>query len=244
MAIEVAPEGRVMGGCKTTLLGTFKLNRSTIENTRTGVVTSMKSGAQVDINFNIFRANWFAVSVFDSNQNTSITANKFYGENSETRSFFGVYLADFTDNPPSSTRLVVHNNEFNVSSPFSRTNYAVTVRSSTNSSSVTVPNISAIITGNQFNLDGPNNYGINAKDVSNGHISTNRFSGSGRRAIYLNGSRPMSGWTITANKGLADFTSDYGDHIRFHCNTSQCIVGPNQDASVDDLGTNIIILPQ
>ena len=243
-AIEVAPEGRQLGGCKDTLLGTFKLNRSYIENTHAGVVTNMKSGAQVDINFNEFRGNLQAVNIFDSNQNTTITSNKIFGDNSETASYYGIYLINYSVNPPKSTRVVVHNNEFNISSTFARTNYAVYVKSSIDSGAVDVPNISTIISNNRFNLSGTRVYGVLGKDVSNGHVSANRFSGSGRRAIYLNGGKPLSGWTITANNGFADFVSDYGEDIRFYTNTNQCIVGPGQEASVDDLGTDNIILPQ
>ncbi|MBE9548650.1 MAG: endonuclease, partial [Proteobacteria bacterium] len=56
-AISVMAEGNALGGCKDTLLGTFKLNRSEIFNTLTGIATSLKAGAQVDINFNQFQGN-------------------------------------------------------------------------------------------------------------------------------------------------------------------------------------------
>jgi len=82
VAVAVEPEGQSRGGCKDTLLGTFKLNRSTIIDTYYAIVTSMKAGAQVDVNFNEFRGNAIAVDLFNTNQNTTITANKFYRNDS------------------------------------------------------------------------------------------------------------------------------------------------------------------
>jgi hypothetical protein len=240
--VSVDPEGRLAGGCKTNLLGTFKLNRSTIMNTFAGVVTSMKSGAQVDINFNEFRGNLQAVNLFESNQNTTITTNKFYGDNTPEEIYFGVFASNFNDNPPPTTRMVVHNNEFYVDSS-SPGSWSIAVDVEFQSDEI-ISNISSVVTNNRFTLSGNRTYGVWFADTSNAHVSANRFSGSGARAIYVGGTVPVSGWTITANTGLAGFTSDLGADIRLDANTSGCIVGPGQFATVqDDSGANTI-LPQ
>ena len=240
-AVTIQPEGKWLGGCKDTLLGTFKLNRSKINNTFFGLGTSLKSGAQVDINFNEFRNNIQAVSLYDTNQNTTITANKFFGDNTADNSYYGILASNSSDNPPPLTRMVVHNNEFNISSSSpDRGAYAVSVVFGDRLNS----DISSLVTSNQFNLSGATTYGVLFEDTSNTHVASNRFNGSGGRAIYIYGDTPVSGWTISANKGLADFTSAYVEDIRLSSNTSSCIVGPGQGATVRDDGTDNTILPQ
>ncbi len=243
VAIAVWPEGKWLGGCKDTLLGTFKLNRSTISNTAFGVLTSMKSGAQVDINFNEFRGNLQAVSLYDTNQNTTITTNRFFGDNTAEYSFYGVIVTNFSDDPPPSTRMVVHNNEFNVSSSFSE-KWSNAIYVSFNNGVKVISNVSSVITNNKFNLSDDSTYAVSFTDTSNTHVASNWFNGSGARAIFIGGNAPVSGWTISANMGLADFTSAREGDIRFNSNTSNCIVGPGQGATVEDFGTNNTILPQ
>jgi len=250
-AVEVAPEGRLLGGCKNTLLGTFKLNRSTLQNIRAGIVTGMKSGAQVDINFNEFRNNSQAINLFDTNQSTTITNNKFFGDNTILGDYIAVYANNYTKTPPPKSRLVINNNEFNVSSSFTQHwSYAVLVAFDVFGSAQTISNISSVITGNSFNLNGINVYGLRFRDTSNAHVSANRFTGSARRAIYVDGKTSMTGWTITANKGFATFTSTnpfqwaQSEDIRLGRTTSQCIVGQGQGASIRDDGQNNKILPQ
>ena len=61
-----------------------------------------------------------------------------------------------------------------------------------------------------------------------------------------NFSVPVTGWTITANLGLAEFESVdlWEGDIRLDESTSDCIVGPGQGAIVIDNGVNNTILPQ
>lgn len=246
-AVEAAPEGRFLGGCKETLLGTFKLNRSTIQNTFSGVVTNMKAGAQVDVNFNEFQNNIQAVNVWDSNQNTTITTNKFFGDNTLTNNYQGVYITNWSDNPPNTSRVVIHNNEFNISATtLDNFSYGVLQVFDFYDAPGNISNISTVITNNTFNLngvDGGDIYGVRFKDSSNVHVSANRFTGHGARAIYVSGSTPMTGWTITANTGFATFTHSFLDDIRLGSNTSMFIVGPGQGLTVRDDGNNTV-LPQ
>lgn len=240
--VQISPEGRLLGGCKVTLLGTFKLNRSSIVNVFAGVKTVMKSLAQVDINFNDFQNNQQAVNIFDSKQNTTITGNTFVGDNSATDDYVGILVNNYEDNPPPSTRVVINQNIFNVSSSFSE-NWSRAIKFGY-FSLAPISDISAVITNNTFNLSGVTTYGIRAGETSNTHVSANTFNGSGARAIYVSGNNRVSGWTITANKGLPGFTSANTEDIRLNASTTECIIGPGQGASIQDDGANNTILPQ
>ena len=241
--VAVYPEGKFLGGCKLTLLGTFKLNRSIINNTHFGIVTSMRSGAQVDINFNEFRGITTAIGIFDSNQNTTIINNEFIGDTKPDSNFVnsGVRVTNTKDNPPKSTRVVINNNTFTVDR---------SVDSPGGSEAISISffgeisTVSAVITNNEFNLSG-DAVGVDISDTSNAHVSANRFNGSGQAAIEVWGTNiPASNVTITANKGLSTFSSANGFDFVLTRNTSECVVGANQGALVFNKGTNNTVLPQ
>ncbi len=229
-AISVSAEGSTLEGCTDTLLGTFKLNRSVVSNTYVAVNTAMKAGAQVDINFNEFRDNLQTILLKDTNQNTTITTNKFFGGNSHT-----IIVRTSKFEAPKVTRVVIHNNEFNKDSA------SGTVISLSNDHGGT--DTSCVITKNRFNLDADGIQGISSVKVSNAHVSANHFSGRGFLALWMDWG---TGWTITANTGLADFTSTIGGNsdIFLDRETSQNIVGPDQGAIVRNNNAENIILPQ
>jgi len=106
-----------------------------------------------------------------------------------------------------------------------------------------IANISSVVSNNRFNLSGDSVFGIVYENVSNTHVSANRFTGDGGRAVYVTGTVPVSGWTITANRGLGSFDSHWSD-IYLDENTSECIVGAGQGVDVDDLGSDNTVLPQ
>ena len=199
----------------------------------------MKSGAQVDINFNEFLYNNRAVWLQDTNQNTTITTNTIVGEVTSARDYLGIYIDTFSADAPVSTRVVIHNNEFTVTSTPQASAIAVYALQTGR-----VSNISSVITNNQLNLSGSRALGIWSNDVSNGHVSANRFNGDGYTAIGISGMTPVTGWTVTANTGLAAFSSGLGADIWLATATSQCIVGPDQGAAVLDNGTDNTILAQ
>ena len=250
--ILVSAEGNQLGGCKDTLLGTFKLNRSTISNIANSLKTTMKAGAQVDINFNEFFSNTSPTSSLesnkaiwlpDTNQNTTITANKFNGvaRTGDTWGYhyWGVYLDTFSMDAPAVTRLVIHNNQFDLTSTPDASARAISLDQSGR-----IANVSSIVTGNTFTLSGSRSFGIIAYSVSNTHVSANRFTGEGHTAISVTGTSTVTGWTVTANKGLATFNSMSEADISFSSSTSRCIVGPGQGAEVSDQGTDNTVLPQ
>jgi hypothetical protein len=76
-AVAALGEGSYFGGCQTTLLGTFKLNRSEITAYTHAVKTILHASAQVDINFNDFAQNKIDVIIPNANQSTTITVNNF-----------------------------------------------------------------------------------------------------------------------------------------------------------------------
>jgi hypothetical protein len=94
----------------------------------------------------------------------------------------------------------------------------------------------------QFDLSGTRSFGVWHTDISNGHISANRFNGEGWMAIGISGISPVTGWSVTANTGLANFSSWGGADIWLATATSQCIIGPGQGAAIADNGTDNAIL--
>ena len=238
-AISVMAEGNALGGCKDTLLGTFKLNRSDINNTLTGITTSLKAGAQVDINFNEFRGNAAAILLMDTNQSTTITSNKIFVDSFNGISGSGIEILTKTASAPSKTRIVINNNEFTVASSFTPASYAIHA-----SQPGKIAAISCAITNNRFNLDGSRVTGILFEDISTAHVSANRFSGDGIGAVFVTGSLPVSGWTITSNTGMDSFTASSGADIHLATSTSACIIGQGQGAIISDSGTGNTVLPQ
>jgi len=78
--------------------------------------TSMQSGAQVDIIFNEFDNVRQPVQLFNSNQNTTITANSILGNNPMLASFAGVEILALAPDAPNKSRVVIHNNTFTIDS--------------------------------------------------------------------------------------------------------------------------------
>jgi len=239
-AIGVTPEAAVLGGCKNTLLGTFKLNRSEISDFSTGITSSMKSSAQVDVNFSTFINNSTAISLADSNQSTTITANVFNSENSDPASStaYGILVTTLAADAPSKTRVVINNNQFNFTDSTNNSGNAITA----GVFNTVIQDVSISITNNNFTLAGQELIAINGIDINNATVSTNRFSGVGFYGILADRSNSsgISDWTITANTGFGSFTSM--SDILLGAGTSQFIIGPNQNATTDDQGSGNTIL--
>ena len=237
-AILVSAEGNQLGGCKTNLLGTFKLNRSDVVSFPLGLQTVMKAGAQVDVNFNNFDDNLTAVSLPDTNQNTTITNNKINAIDVNTTPGYGVVIRTLTAEAPNTTRVVINKNEFNMSSSSGALCYAIF-----GGQAGRIANLSVVITNNTFKLGGSMTRGISLSDISNTHVSANRFSGDGEMAVHVSGTSPVTGWTVTANQGLGSFNSTAKD-VFLDQNTSECIIGAAQGADVGDTGSGNTVLPQ
>lgn len=238
--IAVFTDSLVLGdGCINNLLGTFKLNRSEII-ARRGVLLGMKSGAQVDINFNKFSMrNGLAVEIVDANQSTTIFSNefKFVKDKLDGIAFSLISVTARTENAmtPAFNRVVIHKNKFDVSEALR--GEIIRVRSD-----YLPKKITTLITDNIL-LVGAEPEGLDllfvhasGKGVSKGLVSGNAL-GEIRAGIRLEGS---VGWTIVENSGFANTSSP--PDIELGVATSTCIVGPGQNATVDDFGTGNFIL--
>ncbi len=237
-AVLASAEGNQLDGCKQNLLGTFKLNRSDVSGFFTGLQTTMKAGAQVDVNFNLFVDNQNAVWLLNTNQNTTITNNDISAVDVSESPNKGIIIHTQIPTAPNATRVVINNNEFTLSSSSGVMSYAVEGKQPGR-----VANVSAVISNNKFNLGGSQTRGVSLSDISNVHVSANRFTGDGETAIYASGTGSVSGWTVTANKNLGNFNSISSD-IFLDQQTSECIVGASQGAIVNDSGTDNTVLTQ
>ncbi len=241
MAVLAAPEGEILGGCKDTLLGTFKLNQSSISDVGIGVYTAMRSGAQVDVNFTDFNQLGYSVAIANSNQSTTVTSNVFTtdGESLRFSSSTGIFVGLSNSFAPTTTRLVVNNNTFNFSGAPSDVLDVINVAEFGDSTQA----VSLAVTNNIFNISGNNIIGILGVDIDNAAVSANTFSGYGWTGITVNSyRRDVSGWVITANNGFGSYTSDSADIVIASPQVSQTIVGPGQGASIIDSGTGSVIL--
>ncbi len=244
MTVIVAAEGEFLGGCKDTLLGTFKLNQSSISDANIGLYTAMRSGAQVDISFTDFNQLGFSVAIANSNQSTTITSNVFAtdGASLRTGSSTGIYLGLTNSFAPTTTRLVVNNNTFTFSGAPSDVLDVIKVAEFRNSTETQA--VSLAVTNNVFNIYGNNIIGVLGVDIDNAAVSANTFNGFGWTGITVNSYlRDVSGWVITANNGFGSYTADSADISIASPQVSQTIIGPGQGASIIDAGNGTVILP-
>ena len=241
MGVMAGPEGGGSLECQNPLLGTFKLNRSELIGRR-GIVTSMKSGAQVDINYNTFTNYLDAIQIIDANQSTTILSNtisKLTRGEPEQAFPWSIYLRT---NPggPNKNRVSIHNNDFKVPDIAGGAVIELLVLDPASQ-------LTAAFTNNKFSLNGSQQTGIQSFGVSNGFIAANIFSGGLGVGVHLSPDLEDSegntlldsseDWSIVGNTGIQDLNPSGGDII-LGPGTSNCIVGPGQTNNVDDQGTD------
>ena len=244
-AIQASPEG-LFGSdtCKQTLLGTFKVNQSKVTGYENGVLTSMKSGAQVDINFNTFTNNRYAINVLDSNQTTSITGNTFTSQNEDLDlvDLVAIIIQKRNNTAPDVTRAVVHNNQFMKTDVEGIDDNGFRGSVVTTSFGLTTQKISLSLTNNRFQVTGSNLNILNLRDISDWTVSGNLFSGNVSTGIDVFNIREssVSGGVIVANT-FNNLNAKFND-IWLDKDTTECIVGPGQGATVDDngVGNNVL----
>lgn len=216
-------------------LGTFKLNRSSLQGINVATATGLLGAGQVDINFNEFLDVVFGVALFDVNQNTTITGNtvQYYG--------FGVVGATTTGLAPSTNRTVVHNNSFEQLAA-DRTAVGVFFSNGT-----VRANHSAVITGNTFDvLDNSSEETLEAaiaiSDVDGAVIANNRVRGSADLAVLVqktgNFETAVESTSITGNTFNQE--NSFGADILLSEGVSRSVVGP-QGATTIDSGTDNFI---
>ena len=238
-AVAALGEGSYFGGCQTTLLGTFKLNRSEVMGYTNGVTTILHASAQVDINFNQFEHNRFDVVIPNANQSTTITRNDFVGVATNNSGYMGVQVLTNAADAPVANRVVIHKNTFDIEASGSYTGSAIVF-----DQTAKIANLSTIASGNTFGLNGNAAYGIIGGGVSGAIINGNKFDGSAAAGILANpaNSAKSSDWAILANTGFNNLLSQ-GPDIILGPDLSNSIVGALQTSKVQDTGSGNSVLP-
>jgi len=212
-------------------LGTFKLNRSSIDGFDVGVMTSLLGAGQVDINFNEFFDVTEAILVENANQSTTITGNdvEYY--------IHGVVAYTNKDYAPDQNRVVVHNNKFRQQSTGTIA-LAVRVQTEEKRSS-----ISTVISNNTFELidRGVDDYiqaGVGIFDTDNAFVSNNRFEGSCTIGIYVDsfGFDIDAENTVITGNTFSQTNSYNSVDVYLGERTYKTIVGA-QGAKTEDYGT-------
>ena len=163
-------------------LGTFKLNRSSINGFVYGVTTGLLGAGQVDINFNEFSNVLVAIETQNANQSTTITGNEI------GYIVYGVMAFSDQEYAPSQHRVVVHSNSFK-QSEIGSSAYAVIVFTEAVRTS-----ISTVISNNSFELidrqsADSSQVGIGIFDVDNAVVINNSFEGDATVGIYVDSYR-------------------------------------------------------
>ena len=218
-------------------LGTFKLNRSTINGFYEGLRTGMLGEGQVDINFNEITDVQDGIIIFDANQSTTITGNLIRSAAN------GVWVATGNDWAPSQNRTVIHNNTFETIEGGSYY-YGVDLSNYTTRAAH-----SAVLTNNTFNLvDTGETYGIYLGAIDGALVSSNTLNGSAFVGIAIVGfdlGKLVSGTAVIANKfnqtnnGVDE--NGEGVDIVLSEDSTEIIIGP-QSANTLDLGVNNEVL--
>lgn len=241
--------------CRNALLGTFRINRSTISRFPYGVEIRMRGGATVGIHKNSFVDNGVGVAVRDSGATVVVAGNYFATANYEPRTicqFEGRgMIAENLEVYQNLTRLDVHANTFDVETSFFCGAVGLQL--------IRMPgaaDASAVVTGNKFLMMGAVERelfdvgaAISAQGVSGAVVKDNQFTELRSNTDLLTfiqvdaGSMDgVSGWTIDSNHGFAE-VENLAD-IFLGENVSQTLVGPGQGAAVVDYGYDNTVLPQ
>ena len=240
-AVSATAAGFDLGGCKQTLLGTLKINRSEFTGFAMAVTTAMRGGAQVDINYNTFERNLQDVNFINSNQSTNVIENKFYRTLDENNSFYAsVVISSRDDKAPSQSKFMISGNTFDIDAPDS-IDLAVGIYLAQQTK---VADLSVSIVGNKFVTSGSSTLGILEGGLNGGFLAKNSFRGNALSAIALGQAdvNQSADWTIVANSGLGSFDSEQGDII-LGSQTVNTIIGPNQNPQIADGGAGNIALP-
>jgi hypothetical protein len=223
-AVAAFAEGKFLGTCRDTQLGTFKLNRSELINFVRGVDVSLRGAGQVDINFSRFQNIRQAVVAENANQLMTVQSNEFNVNTFPDDSLFlGVVVAN--ESGPVQNRVVVYNNEFSWSG-INVTGTGVLLESTAEI------NLSAAITGNTFRAigDGAMTW-VELSNINGGSISGNTFEGSSFSGIDVGGST-----NVISGNDFSALMPTVGDSIFLNGSSSNNIVGPLQSALILDIG--------
>ncbi|MEM1404634.1 MAG: hypothetical protein AAGG55_14955 [Pseudomonadota bacterium] len=218
------------------VLGTLRVNRSSLTDLDFGVTSTVAGGGQVDINFNEFTRIGLPISILDASQNTTILNNTinyndapgyFLGGGLGT---FGIFVGN-TAQSPATNSTTIRANTFNDGGVTIAGVAVVTGQVDK------VINHSMVVSGNTFNGNDSNTggSGIAATDTTGGLVSGNRFAGFASDWVNLQSGDlgvTVSGWAIVSNNfNPSTATTD----IRLGTGTSGIVVGRAQNSpEVDD----------
>lgn len=234
------------GGCYDTLLGGFKVNRSTFKGMHTGLFLSMRGSAQVDINFNTFEPFEWAITKSLANQSTTVLRNEFLlnetADDSDPMEVDGNLpgAVRVLNGPigPAENRISIENNRFTVGSrPFESSTTTIFV---SNPEGFTNINFSARKNRFEYTLTPSvpmsNLRAINLQGVSNATIAGNKFAGDSQ-GIFLFGSNPAfaAGNAVTGN--MFNLAPDQLG-IFLANDSKENTVGPGQNAGISDFGND------
>ena len=230
------------------VLGTLKVNRSTLSGLEFGVLTSVAGGGQVDINYNDMERLGVPISIVDASQSTTILGNTIaYNDESGYNAGTGlgttaIYIASTADSPNDNSTTIKSNTFSDAGS--SSEGYALLSGQTGKSINHGMVIASNTFAGNASNTSGA---GIAVIDTSNGLISANTFRQSTGSWISLTSGAPadgflgstVTGWAIVSNSFAS---STAGTDITLGADTQGIIVGRNQDQPVvDDSGANDVL---
>ena len=230
------------------VLGTLKVNRSTLSGLEFGVLASVAGGGQVDINYNEMSSLGVPISIVDASQSTTILGNAIsYNDESGYNPGTGlgttaIYIASTADSPSDNSTTIKSNTFTDAGS--GAEGYAVL--SGQTGKSI---NHGMVIASNTFvgNAGNTNGAGVAVIDTSDGLVSANTFRQSAGTWISLtSGSAAdgflgstVSGWALVSNSFAS---SSAATDITLGTNTEGIIVGRNQNQPVvDDSGANDVL---
>lgn len=238
-AVGAFAQGRQLGGCNT-LLGTFKVNRSSFAGFTGGVYTSMQGGAQVDVNFSEFSELLFGYQMISSRQITSLTLNEFTSptfDDGEFRSYNAV-LVGAGNNAPDKTALTISGNDFDLQSIDGVVGvFAVRAEAFGTGSSLSLVMKENDITVNRTQQTLA--ISVVLDRISNAVLIDNDFDGDALPVFILQ----LFGTPTRDNAILAnDFSgSSNSIQVQVESGVERTIIGPGQNAKVLDGGTGTIL---
>jgi hypothetical protein len=240
-------------GCRNTLLGSIRINRSLIRGFSTGAWLNLRGNAQVNVLNTDFDGNFVGLRLDDSNALVTIFGNRFASKAPGSYSCcesggvgIGVY------NQIVSTGLThfdIYGNVFEIRSGGFDSSWGIRLLRNPGATSVGL-----VATRNHFQLSGGGNLAeaVSSHGVSGGILSDNLFSsylqGSGL-ALSVNADflGEADHWTFVGNRGLADmYIPDVVNnaHVFLGVNSSNALIGPGQAAIIRDEGVRNTLLPQ
>ena len=235
VGILASSEEHYLGGCKHTLSGTMKVNRSEISGFTRGIQTSLRAGSQIDVSFNELSDNMSGLVFIDTNQSTYIVNNSFVVAASFEQLHDGIFIRS-SSTAPKRSKFFISGNTFlqqvqggeAVGIKLYQPEYGADIK--------------PLIVSNTFEFEesmGGHAVGIAEVGFSGGLIMDNDFGGDAYSAIALGtytSDRASSNWVISDNKGFGNVDSQLSD-IFLSDQTSSIIVSSNQQALVRDSGS-------